>query len=147
MRRFDDGAGSSPSAHKFVAGGEYRNARLAANLDLRGIHRGGKRDVTRRDHACRGFKTVSPALKSEPARRTCFPGVAVSLIRTRPAGKRLGVFLRDHGVGAVGQKRAGEDARRRAAHQREPRIVARADRTGDRELGAGCAPTSAATTA
>ena len=107
-----------------VAGGEQRDARLAAHREPRLVHGGGEADGARVQPST-GRDTHLARAKIEPggadvaARRRAFAhGDGVAL--------RLGVLLNHDGVGAVRHRGAGEDAHRLTGADRA--FVARAGR-------------------
>ena len=62
--------------------------------------------------------TASPACRSSPAARTCRPGATSAWIATTaPSARRSVALHHHHRVGAVGHRRAGEDAHRLARGQ------------------------------
>ncbi len=102
------GAGIAARRHQLVAGGDDGDARPGCHRNFRVIHGGGERQVA--------GGNAPPSIEQDLALREVQALLAHILAKLDGGQGDLvafgfGVLLRDHGVGAGGQQRAGENAR------------------------------------
>ena len=115
----------------FVAGGEDRHFKPPPHLDIRDAERGGERDVLRLQHGAgrQHDMTGGHVFAGKPPIRAEFQalrhGDAIAL--------RRHVFLHEHRIGALGHRRAGENADGFAGFQRLLRARAGGQAAGDDE--------------
>ena len=109
---------------EFVAGGEDRDARPAADGERAVTHGGGERDAPRIEPRAGVEKRHRPAVKSSPAGRTNRPRGAASLTTTVSPSRSASSWITTLSA-PCRQRRAGEDAHRLAGADGAAEAVAR----------------------
>ena len=104
------GPGRAPGRDQLVAGGDDGDARPAADGHGGMAHRGGERQLAHAERASRRRGGRRP--RGSRGRRGGRGGPATAGLADadRAVGERLGILLDQDRVGALGDRRAGEDA-------------------------------------